>query len=222
MNRIPLLIFGASGHARVIIDMAERTGQFQILGILDSFKPVGDHLMGYQILGHESMLPELAASYPGLHIHIAIGDNDARERISHHLTRLCPDIPFATIIDPSAIVSSAAEIGPGTCIMPGAVVNAAAIIGKLCIINSRAVLEHDGKMGDCSSLGPGAVAAGGASIGRSSALLAGSVLKHGVTIGNHCVLKTGAVLSLPGPDGSIYEGNPAVIIGNRAPGDRYL
>lgn len=222
MNRIPLLIFGASGHARVIIDMAERTGQFQILGILDSFKPVGDHLMGYQILGHESLLPELAASYPGLHIHIAIGDNDARERISHHLTRLCPDIPFATIIDPSAIVSRAAEIGPGTCIMPGAVVNAAAIIGKLCIINSRAVLEHDGKMGDCSSLGPGAVAAGGASIGHAAAVLTGGVIKHGISLGDHSVARTGAVVASHTQPCTVLEGNPATIKGYRNPGDRYL
>ncbi len=222
MNRIPLLIFGASGHARVILDMAERCDQFNILGLLDSFKPVGEKLMGYPVLGNESMLPELAASHPTLRIHIAIGDNDARERIAHQLTSQYPDVNFATIIDPSAIVSRTAVIGPGTCIMPGAVVNAAATTGKHCIINSRAVLEHDGQMEDCASLGPGAVAAGGASIGRSSALLAGSILKHGVTIGKHCVLKTGTVLSMPGPDGSIFEGNPAVIIGNRQPGDRYL
>ena len=222
MNRIPLLIFGASGHARVILDMAERSGQFNILGLLDSFKPVGEQLMGYPVLGNESMLPEFAAAHHGLHIHIAIGDNDARERIAHQLTRLCPDINFATIIDPSAIVSRAAQIGPGTCIMPGAIINAQAIIGKQCIINSRAVLEHDGKMGDFSSLGPGAVAAGGASIGHAAAVLAGGVVKHGISLGDHAIALTGSVVNAHTEPCSVWEGNPALIKGIRMPGDRYL
>jgi sugar O-acyltransferase (sialic acid O-acetyltransferase NeuD family) len=222
MNKVPLIVFGASGHARVILEMAERSGRFHIIGLLDSFKPVGEVLMNHAVLGNESMLPEIALSYPGLHIHIAIGDNDVRDRIAHHLATLCPDINFATIIDPSAIVSRTANIGPGSCVMPGAVINAHAIIGKQCIINSRAVLEHDGRMGDFSSLGPGAVAAGGASIGRSTALLAGAVLRHGISLGDHCVARTGASVSISGPDGSVFEGNPAHIVGNRNPGERYL
>jgi sugar O-acyltransferase (sialic acid O-acetyltransferase NeuD family) len=222
MNRIPLLIFGASGHARVILDMAERCDQFNILGLLDSFKPVGEKLMGYPVLGNESMLPYLAASHPGLHIHIAIGDNDVRERIAHHLTNLCPEIRFAIIIDPSAILSRAAQIGQGTCIMPGAIINAQAIIGNHCIINSRAVLEHDGKMGDFSSLGPGAVAAGGASIGHAAAVLTGGVIKHGISLGDHAVARTGAVVASHTEPSTVLEGNPATIKGFRNPGDRYL
>jgi len=222
MNLIPLIVFGASGHARVILDMAARTGRFHILGLLDSFKPAGERLLEHTVLGNESRLPELAVAHPGLQVHIAIGDNDVRERITRQLQADCPGILLATIIDPSAIVSSYADIGPGTCIMPGAVVNAGAATGHSCIINSRAVLEHDARMGDLSSLGPGAVAAGGANIGRSAAVLAGGVIKHGVSLGDHCIASTGAVVTVNSDPCCVLEGNPAVEKSKRSPGDRYL
>ena len=222
MNPIPLIVFGASGHARVILEMAERTGRFHIVGLLDSFKPVGERLLDHPVLGNESLLPSLAATHPDLQLHIAIGDNNARERITRQLQADCPDITLATIIDPSAIVSRAAFIGPGSCIMPGAVVNAGASTGMSCIINSRAVMEHDTRMGDFSSMGPGAVAAGGAVIGHSSAILAGGVVKHGVSIGDHCVVLTGGVVMVDVASGCIMEGNPAMEKGRRSPGDRYL
>lgn len=222
MAIIPLIVFGASGHARVILDMAERTGGFRILGLLDSFKPAGVRFQDHPVLGDESMLPALAASNPGLQVHIAIGDNDARARITRHLISLCPEIILATIIDPSAFVSRTAHIGPGSCVMPGAVVNAGAVTGTACIINSRAVLEHDARMGDHSSMGPGSIIAGGASIGDSAAILAGGVVKHGVRMGAHCVALTGAVIMSDCEPGGVMEGNPAMEKGRRSPGDRYL
>jgi len=222
MAIIPLIVFGASGHARVILDMAERTGGFRILGLLDSFKPAGERIQDHPVLGDESMLPALAASNPGLQVHIAIGDNDARARITRHLTSLCPEIILATIIDPSTFVSRTAHIGPGSCVMPGAVVNAGASTGMACIINSRAVMEHDTRMGEFSSMGPGSIIAGGASIGDSAAILAGSVVKHGVSIGDHSVVLTGGVVMVDVASGCIMEGNPAMEKGRRSPGDRYL
>lgn len=222
MNIIPLIVFGASGHARVILDIAERTGRFQILGLLDSYKPAGEQLLDHPILGNESLLPALAASHPGLQMHIAIGDNSIRERITRQLQTDCPHISLAIIIDPSAIVSRAAITGPGTCIMPGAVVNAGASTGMACIINSRAVLEHDARMEDFSSLGPGAVAAGAAAIGPSAAVLAGGVVKHGVSLGDHSIARTGAVITSNTGPCCVLEGNPAVVKEQRNPGDRYL
>lgn len=222
MNPIPLIVFGASGHARVILDMAERTGRFQILGLLDSFKPAGERLLDHPVLGNESLLPALAATHPGLQLHIAIGDNSARERITRQLMADCPNISLATIIDPSAIVSRAAIIGPGSCVMPGAVINAGATTGMACIINSRAVLEHDARMEDFSSLGPGAVAAGAATIGRSAAVLAGGVVKHGVTLGDHSFARTGAIIISNTDPCCVLEGNPATVKAQRNPGDRYL
>ena len=222
MNPIPLIVFGASGHARVILEMAERTGRFNIVGLLDSFKPVGERLQDHPVLGNESLLPALAAAHTGLQLHIAIGDNSARERITRQLQADCPDISLATIIDPSAIVSRTAVIGPGTCIMPGAIINAGATIGMACIINSRAVLEHDARMDDFSSLGPGAVAAGAATIGRSAAVLAGGVVKHGVSLADHSIARTGAVVTSNTDPCCVLEGNPATVKVQRNPGDRYL
>ena len=222
MNIIPLIVFGASGHARVILDMAGRSGRFHILGLLDSYKPAGALILDHPVLGNESMLPALAATHPGLQVHIAIGDNDARARVCRHLTGLCPEIILATIIDPAAVVSRHADIGPGTCIMPGAVVNAGASTGMACIINSRAILEHDARLGDHSSLGPGSIAAGGASIGDATAILAGGVVKHGVRVGAHSVALTGAVITTDCEPGGVMEGNPAAAIGKREAGDRYL
>lgn len=222
MESIPLLVFGASGHARVIIDMAERCGRFRILGLMDSFRPVGEILMGYPVLGDESVMPDYLLSHPRLQVHVAIGDNGIRERISHRLEALLPGMAFATIVHPAAIVSRDVTIGEGCCIMPGAVVNAGSRIGQGCIVNSNAILEHDGRMGDFSSLGSGAAAAGGVHLGRCVAVLAGAVLKHGISLGDHCVVQTGAVVTGSMGPGRILGGHPALVIGERLPGESYL
>ena len=125
-------LFGASGHAKVIIDIIERNG-FEVGYIFDDNTEV-ENFMGRKV--HSIYNLELLNANP---IIISIGDNNVRKAI-HDKFKLNLAPP---LIHPSAIVSPSASIGNGTVIMPNAVVNAAVSIGKNCIINTAAVVEHD-------------------------------------------------------------------------------
>ena len=118
-----MYLYGASGHAKVIMDILE-ANQIKIEGLIDD-NPEVKELLGYPVFHQRHDLSPLI---------ISIGNNQIRRKIAEKL-----DVEFGTAIHPSAVVSPSAKIGEGTVIMPGAVINADAVIGKHCIINTVGV-----------------------------------------------------------------------------------
>lgn len=222
MNTQPLVIFGASGHAKVILDIAEKQGSWNILGLLDSYRPKGFELLGYSVLGGTEALADLLAAHPDLQVFIAIGDNHNRERIAIELRASYPFIRFATLIHPGAHVARVVSIGEGTVIMPGAVVNNDSRIGEFVIINTNACVEHDGNMEDFSSLAQSVTLGGNCHIGRSSAIAIGATLKHGIQIGEHTVVGAGSLVLENIEPYSVAYGTPAKKVRSREKGERYL
>lgn len=222
MNTHPLVVFGASGHAKVILDIAEKQGGWNILGLLDSFRPKGSELLGYPVLGSNEALAELLAAHPDLQVFIAIGDNHNRERIASELQQTYPSLKFATLIHPGAHIARIVSIGEGTVIMPGAVVNNDSQIGKFVIINTNTCVEHDGKMEDFSSLAPGVTLGGNCKIGRSSAISIGATVKHGIQIGEYTVIGAGSVVLENIEAYSVAYGVPAKKVRSREKGEKYL
>jgi hypothetical protein len=75
----PIVIWGAGGHARTVVDLIECLGGFRIVGFLDDVDPrrVGESFCGQPILGGRSQLLSLWST--GVRtVVVAIGDNDAR------------------------------------------------------------------------------------------------------------------------------------------------
>jgi sugar O-acyltransferase (sialic acid O-acetyltransferase NeuD family) len=222
MNTKPLVIFGASGHAKVILDIAEKQGHWNILGLLDSYRPKGFELLGYAVLGGNEALADLLVAHPELQVFIAIGDNHNRERIATELQATYPSIQFATLIHPGAHIAKVVSIGEGTVVMPGAVINNDSRIGKFVIVNTNVCVEHDGKLEDFSSLAPGVTLGGNCHIGRSSAISIGATIKHGIQIGEHTVIGAGSVVLENIEAFSIAYGIPAKKVRSREKGERYL
>ena len=53
MKKIPVVIFGVSGHAKVILDIIESGDSYELLGFVDNDTPVGTSLLGYKVLGND-------------------------------------------------------------------------------------------------------------------------------------------------------------------------
>ena len=217
-----MLIVGSSGQAKVIIDIVEQLGQCHIVGLIDSFRQVGETTLGYTILGGEADLPELVSAHGIEGVLIAIGDNFVRSAVATRVAALCPELAFLTAIHPSAMIGSRVTIGPGTVIMAGAVVNPCCVIERCSIINSRASLDHDSVMGEFSSLAPGVTTGGNCSIGAFAAVGIGATLKHGINIGEHVVIGAGATVISSVAPMSVAYGNPARVIRARQQGEKYL
>lgn len=179
LNR--LLIIGASGHGKVIADIAVKCGYKDIV-FLDDNENVKE-CAGFSVVGKVADATNMEDDKI-----VAIGNAEIREKIQSKLSNL------VTLIHPNAVVSRRVEIGEGTVIMAGAVINSDVIIGKGCIINTGASVDHDCKIEDFVHVSVGAHVAGTASIGRNTWVGAGATVSNNVSICGHCMIGAGAVV----------------------------
>ena len=222
MSKQKVIIVGSSGHSKVIIDIFEKEDKYQIIGLLDAFRKIGEETLGYKVIGKEDDLPDLASRNPNCKIFIAIGDNWIRKKVRDKIVNIIPNIDFATTIHPSAQIGKNVRIGKGVAIMAGAIINSDTIIEDFTIINTKASIDHDSKMLQFSSLAPNATTGGSVTIGEFSAISIGATIKHGVSIGNHTVIGAGALVMKNCGDNLIMYGIPAKEIRKREKGDKYL
>jgi UDP-perosamine 4-acetyltransferase len=197
-----LLILGAGGHARPVIEALRATG-VEPAGLLDDAAS-GD-LLGVKVLGPIGSLAARRA--PGLSAVIAIGDNATRARLGEMCRAL--DIALPAVIHPAALISPSARIAEGVQVMARAVIGPEAALGALSLVNTGAIVEHDCAVGGAAHLGPGVVLCGGVRVGARVLLGAGVVARPGIAIGDDAVVAPGAALAADVPAGARMGGVPA-------------
>jgi sugar O-acyltransferase (sialic acid O-acetyltransferase NeuD family) len=204
------VIFGAGGHARVLLDSLFQMHLSYSFVILDRPGPhTHSAVMGIQVAGDDSLLPELIASgatrfVVGLG---ATGDNDPRQRLFE--MGISNGLEPLTVRHPSAIWSRWCSIGAGSQLLPQSVVNPGAMLGVNVIVNTAAVVEHDCVIGDHVHIATGAAVAGSVRIGALAHIGCGATVKEGITIGEGAIVGAGAVVVDDVPSHCTVAGVPA-------------
>ena len=207
--RKKVVIIGAGGHAKVIADIIEKSGD-EIVGFLDDNKEIGTTIINeYKVIGDLNNRFTMAVTKENLEFIIATGDNKKREEISHS-----PNLKFYTAIHPSAQIGLDVEIQEGTVIMANACINSSAKIGKHCIINTGAIIEHDNIIEDFVHVSPNVALGGTVKIGKSTHVGIGSTIKNNITICENCKIGAGAVVVKDIEKEGTYIGVPAKGIKN--------
>lgn len=188
-----MVLYGASGHAKVIIDILEANGE-TIDFIVDDNPELTD-LMGYEVRRNTGKYDEMI---------ISIGSCMMRERVADSIEVR----KYLTAVHPSAVISPRAKLGGGTVVMQGAVIQSCTRIGEHCIVNTGASVDHDCVIGDFVHIAPHATVLGGVKVGRGTWIGAGSVVRQNVTIGENCMIGAGAVVIRDVPDGATVVGVP--------------
>lgn len=188
-----MILYGASGHAKVIIDILETNGQ-KIDFIVDD-NPALTELLGYEVRRNTGEYDEAI---------ISIGSCEIRKKVVESLKVG----KYATSVHPSAVVSPRATIDEGTVVMQGAILQSCAKIGKHCIVNTGASVDHDCEIGDFVHVAPHATVLGGVKVGEGSWIGAGAVVKQYITVGKNCMIGAGAVVLHDVPDGATVVGVP--------------
>lgn len=198
-----LLIIGASGHGKVVADIALKMNKWEQIAFLDDNENIHS-VMGINIIGHS----EDALNYiKDFDIFIAIGDNRIREKIQEKLESKGASIP--TLVHPSAVVGEQVNMLSGTVVMGGAVINSCTTIGKGCIINTGATIDHDNIIEDYVHLSPGVHLAGTVRVGRGTWLGIGSIVSNNIEITSWCKIGAGAVVVKNITETGTYVGVPA-------------
>lgn len=217
-----VIIIGSSGHAKVVIDIFEKEGKYSILGLIDAYKPVGEIVLGYAVIGNEEDIPQLLKDNPDTGVFIAIGDNWVRKQVYEKILALTAIAVFVSAVHPSAQIAKQVQIGKGVAIMPGVIVNSNTIIGDFTILNTKSSIDHDSRMDAFSSLAPNVTTGGNVVIGSYSAISISATIKHGISVGQHTVIGAGALLLEHIGDNLVAYGTPAKTIRSRKAGEKYL
>jgi len=196
-----MYLYGASGHAKVIIEILELL-EIPVEGLFDD-NPAITELIGYSVLG----------SYDGTktvkgNLVISVGNNQMR----HKLAQKHPSGFAQAIIHPRATVSKRAQIGEGSVLMGNAIINSGTKIGQHVIVNTSASIDHDSTLGDFVHISPNATLSGGVSVGEGSHIGSGAVVIPNIKIGKWATIGAGAVIIRDVEDYATVVGNPGRVV----------
>ncbi|ELH7810901.1 acetyltransferase [Vibrio harveyi] len=197
-------ILGASGHGKVVAEIAELNGYNEIT-FFDDRWPNLTSVAHWKVSGDTNTLLRKAKVYD-LTI-IAIGHNAIR--ISKQRELSLAGASFGVVAHPSAVISKYANIGVGTVVMANAVINAFSNIGMSCIINTACTIDHDCNLADGVHISPGVNLAGGVEIGENSWIGIGSQIKQLVVIGHDTVVGCGSTVINNVASSQVVVGSPA-------------
>lgn len=191
-------LFGASGHAKVVMDIIAAQGDY--VGCLYDDNPHYSNISGkmvYKACDYDIEGP----------IIISIGSCRVRKLIAGRY-----NVEYATAIHPTTIISDSASIGVGSVVMPGAIINADAKIGMHCIVNTKVSIDHECQIGDFVHIAPGVTLSGNVEVGECSWIGVSACVKQGVKIGKNCMIGAGAVVVKDIPDNVVAYGNPCRVV----------
>ncbi|WP_161499247.1 NeuD/PglB/VioB family sugar acetyltransferase [Flavipsychrobacter stenotrophus] len=217
-----IVLFGGGNHLQYSLDIIEREGKYNVVGIIDSVQPIGAILFGYKVIGRQENLSVLITEYgfdAGL---ITVGDNWIRMAIHDAIIEQLPNFRFVNALHPSVIIGNNVQMGTGIIAMAGCIFNPGAKVGDFTFFATGAQIEHDCEIGDYASISAGTILGGHVKIGKFSAVTLNVTVVDRLTIGENTVVGAGSLVTKSLPDNVLAYGMPAKIIRSREARERFL
>ncbi|TAN52534.1 MAG: acetyltransferase [Methylococcaceae bacterium] len=204
-----MALFGAGGHAKVVIDLVEKQQQLPIAFLADDdAKLWGQPFYGYPVIGGKSALLSQWRDHPAFTCLVTVGSNPIRARLAAWLQSEGIAVA-AACAHPSAQVARGVVIDQGTVLMALTAINADSVIGRHVIVNTGASVDHDCVIGDAVHLAPGVRLCGGVTVGECTLIGVGAVVLPNIRIGSNVTVGAGATVIENVPDGATVVGTPA-------------
>lgn len=208
-----LVIVGAGGHGREVLDVVEAINDaglrgigISVLGYLDGAPSAVDvdrlAARGHAVIGGDEALAEAGEPY-----FLGIGSGAARSKLDGVATGAGREA--AILVHPTASVGGASALGDGTLLAAGVRVTTNVQLGRHVHLNVNATVSHDCVLEDYVTLSPGCHVAGNARLQAGVMLGVGAVVLPGVTVGRSTVVGAGAVVVHDLPADTIAVGVPA-------------
>ena len=217
-----IIIIGAGGHSKVIVDVIQNEQKYEIAGFIDNSLPMGHKVLDYKVLGKEDEINTLFYKHEIFGGIIAIGDNFIRSNVEKKIKQLCNEFKFINCVHPNSNIAFDVVMGEGNVVMAGATINTSSEISNHCIFNTNCSIDHDNKIANFVSIAPNAVTGGNVQVGEFSAIGIGATVNHNVSIGYNCIIGASSLVNKDTKSNSVYYGMPAKFIRNHELGKKYL
>jgi sugar O-acyltransferase (sialic acid O-acetyltransferase NeuD family) len=201
-----IVIYGAGGHSKTIMEMILQLDTYTIAGILDDNESLtGSRVMGIPVLGSRQRLAELA----GQNVRLAangvggILDIGIRVKIFELLEGAGFELPV--LVHPRATVEPSARVETGVQVFANAYIGTEAVLHSKCMVNTNAVVSHDCEIGAYTHIAPGALLAGHVHVGSRCLIGMGVTTSIGVKVGSDVRVGNGAILLADVPDKTIIQ-----------------
>jgi UDP-N-acetylbacillosamine N-acetyltransferase len=209
-----LVIWGASGHAKIVTDIFNLSGIYEVVGYLDNIniKKWGTDFYNSKILGGDEQIEILLNSNIS-NVIVGFGNNKFRMIIASKLENR--GFNLVSAIHPGSILGGNVQIGKGSVVAAGCIINCDTTIGKNVIINTSSSVDHDCTVRDGVHISPGSTISGRVNIGEETWIGAGTTIIDHITIGKNSIVGAGSLVIRDIPDNVVVYGVPARIVKNR-------
>jgi len=217
-----VVLIGGGTQLAYSIDIVEKQGLHNIVGIIDSRKSKGSILCDYEVIGKQEDIVALIEEYNIEGCIITIGDNWSRKIVYEKVHSLAPSVTWPNAVHPSVIIGKNVTIGKGILAMAGVIVNTGAHLGDFTNYFTRCNIEHDCYIDDFASVSAGVVLGGKVKLSKYSAVSLNVTIFDRLTIGENSVIGAASLITKNIPDNVLVYGNPGRVIKERGLGEKFL
>ncbi|MHA7117641.1 acetyltransferase [Aerococcus viridans] len=202
MDKSMLIIIGASGHGKVVAEIAQLNETYKKIYFMDDYSEKSS-FHGLKILGPANNLHHYKDKAD---IFVAIGNNSVRKYKIEKLLEENYSVPI--LIHPNAVISHSTNIGKGTVVMAGVIINASVEIGLGVIVNTNSTIDHDSIIGNYTHISPGVSIAGTVKLGDEVWIGINSTIINNINVLDNILIGAGGLVIKDLVDSGVYVGTP--------------
>lgn len=207
-NKTRILILGAGGHGRVVLDIILQARRYDVAGFLDNNPAVhGRCVDGIPVHGGIDDLERIREELRVGGVIIAIGDNGARRGLARRIEQ--SGAKLVNAVHPSAAVAGNAALGRNVVVAAGVVLCAHCQVGDSVILNTGCIIDHQTMIGEGAHICPGVRVAGRVKVEAGVFVGVGATVVPKVTLGCESIIGAGAVVTEDVPSLATVVGVPA-------------
>jgi len=203
----PLLLLGTHWLAQELFDLISDLPGYEVTAFVENWDRArcSEQIEGLPVLWVDDLGPLVKT-------HQALGALGTTKRRAFIEQVAAMGMPFATLVHPTARVSSRAVLEAGCFVSAGCVVSTRTHLEPHVFVNRGALIGHHVHIGAYSSIQCGANIAGNVTVGEGAYVGMGAVVLDKLTVGSHSVIGAGAVVTKDVSDRVLVLGIPARIV----------